>query len=272
MDITQIFSYNENKVTFRNDKNGIYINATQMAKPFEKKVIEYIRLPATQELIMFLESRESFKVGIFPTLKIEDFKGAKIPPLKIMERRKDTNLVITEKGKYGGTWLHEDLALDFAQWLSLDFKYWCNQKIKELLQNGYVQLNTRSVILDKILLDTPAEWQKTFPDEFFKHIHRIYGHEFDRSKGTFSFIGTIITKYIYNYLLDNLTKDLKLKKKQIGTETLKLHQFLEQNAKKELDTHIIEFVVLLRIASSSVHLDYLFDATFKIKNQLKLLM
>lgn len=272
MDITQIFSYNENKVTFRNDKNGIYINATQMAKPFEKKVIHYLKLHTTEGLISFLEKRKSFKGDSGSPLKIGDFKGTKIPTLNSPTNFMGSELVITEKGKYGGTWLHEDLALDFAQWLSLDFKYWCNQKIKELLQNGYVQLNTRSVILDKILLDTPAEWQKTFPDEFFKHIHRIYGHEFDRSKGTFSFIGTIITKYIYNYLLDNLTKDLKLKKKQIGTETLKLHQFLEQNAKKELDTHIIEFVVLLRIASSSVHLDYLFDATFKIKNQLKLLM
>lgn len=32
--------------------------------------------------------------------------------------------------------MHEDLALDFAQWLSVDFKLWCNDRIKELLQYG----------------------------------------------------------------------------------------------------------------------------------------
>lgn len=31
----------------------------------------------------------------------------------------------------------EDLALDFAQWLSVDFKLWCNDRIKELLTIGF---------------------------------------------------------------------------------------------------------------------------------------
>lgn len=32
--------------------------------------------------------------------------------------------------------MHEDVALDFAQWLSVDFKLWCNDRIKELLTQG----------------------------------------------------------------------------------------------------------------------------------------
>lgn len=40
----------------------------------------------------------------------------------------------TENG--GGTWMHEDIALDFAQWLSVDFKLWCNDRIKELMRFG----------------------------------------------------------------------------------------------------------------------------------------
>lgn len=32
--------------------------------------------------------------------------------------------------------MHEDIALDFAQWLSVDFKLWCNDRIKELLRYG----------------------------------------------------------------------------------------------------------------------------------------
>lgn len=30
----------------------------------------------------------------------------------------------------------EDLALDFAQWLSVDFRLWCLDRIKELLTTG----------------------------------------------------------------------------------------------------------------------------------------
>ena len=35
-----------------------------------------------------------------------------------------------------GTWMCEDLALDFAQWLSVDFRLWCLDRIKELLTTG----------------------------------------------------------------------------------------------------------------------------------------
>ena len=32
--------------------------------------------------------------------------------------------------------MHEDVALDFAQWLSVDFRLWCNDRIKELIRHG----------------------------------------------------------------------------------------------------------------------------------------
>lgn len=32
--------------------------------------------------------------------------------------------------------MHEDVALDFAQWLSVDFRLWCNDRIKELMKTG----------------------------------------------------------------------------------------------------------------------------------------
>lgn len=35
-----------------------------------------------------------------------------------------------------GTWMHEDIALEFARWLSPAFAIWCNKRIKELLQYG----------------------------------------------------------------------------------------------------------------------------------------
>lgn len=39
-----------------------------------------------------------------------------------------------------GTWVHEDVALEFARWLSPKFAIWCNDRIKELLTTGSVSL------------------------------------------------------------------------------------------------------------------------------------
>lgn len=39
------------------------------------------------------------------------------------------DLVIVKEGSPqtgGGTWMHEDVALEFARWLSLAFAIWCN--------------------------------------------------------------------------------------------------------------------------------------------------
>ncbi|MBQ7512646.1 MAG: phage antirepressor KilAC domain-containing protein [Prevotella sp.] len=36
----------------------------------------------------------------------------------------------------GGTWMHEDVAIEFARWLSPDFAIWTNDRIKELLREG----------------------------------------------------------------------------------------------------------------------------------------
>lgn len=38
--------------------------------------------------------------------------------------------------------MHEDVALEFARWLSPAFAIWCNDRIKELLMNGTVSTRT----------------------------------------------------------------------------------------------------------------------------------
>lgn len=99
--------------------NGIMVNATEMAKPFGKLPHEWLRLPSTKEFINELTNvRKSLNV---------DFQA-----------------VITKRGginpNEGGTWLHEDVALEFARWLSPTFAIWCNDRIKELLTKGHTEL------------------------------------------------------------------------------------------------------------------------------------
>lgn len=111
----QVFNYNETPVSFRlSYGQGVMINATEMAKPFGKRPVDYLRLPSTSELLEAIVRKSHI---------CQD------------------QLVMTVKGspEYGGgTWMHEDVAIDFAQWLSVDFRLWVNDRIKELLKYGIV--------------------------------------------------------------------------------------------------------------------------------------
>lgn len=117
--MNSVFQYNGNPVTFRNENGIIYVNATEMAKHFNKVPYEYLRLPTTIELINELTDTGKSRNG-------------------------DNQLIITERGGIdgGGSWFHEDLALDYARWLSVKFRVWTNNRIKELLKNGYTKLDT----------------------------------------------------------------------------------------------------------------------------------
>jgi len=120
------YIYENNPITFSFGNEDVMINATQMAKTFGKQTYEYLRLPTTIELIKAITGKS---------------------------RISENQLVTTRQGapEYGGgTWMHEDIALDFAQWLSVDFKLWCNDRIKELLKHGITAIPTT---IDNILAD-----------------------------------------------------------------------------------------------------------------------
>lgn len=109
MKTNQIFQYNGSPITFYKGDN-VMVNATEMAKPFGKRCNDFLSTKQTNELINSL----STKTGISATGLV----------------------IVNQGGNNQGTWLHEDLALIFAQWLSPDFYLWCNDRIKELLQYG----------------------------------------------------------------------------------------------------------------------------------------
>lgn len=106
-----VYSYKGSKISFMNS-DSVMINATQMAKPFGKRPVDYLRLPSTNELINAIVRKSHISENQLVTSK----QGS------------------AENG--GGTWMHEDIALDFAQWLSVDFRLWVNDRIKELLKTG----------------------------------------------------------------------------------------------------------------------------------------
>lgn len=105
----QTHHYNGSSVSFAKG-DSVMVNATEMAKTFNKRPIDWLQNKQTEEFLNEL---------------------AKV--------RKSTlaDLVqVTRGGDNPGTWMHEDVALEFARWLSPAFAIWCNDHIKELLTTG----------------------------------------------------------------------------------------------------------------------------------------
>lgn len=128
--ILKTFNYEGNAVTFEMG-NGVMVNATEMARQFGKRPVDWLNLPSTKEFLNELsEVRKSNNAEI--------------------------QLVLTKRGgadlSAQGTWLHEDVALEFARWLSPKFAIWCNDRIKELLTQGHTEFDSA----DKMLLVSKA--------------------------------------------------------------------------------------------------------------------
>lgn len=107
-----VYDYKGSKISFANGEN-VMVNATEMAKPFGKATKDWLRTNASSEFINSLSAVRQ----ICPS-----------------------QLVVVRKGNSNefeqGTWMHEDVALEFARWLSPAFAIWCNDRIKELLKYG----------------------------------------------------------------------------------------------------------------------------------------
>lgn len=85
------YEYQGNPISFSNE-NGVMVNATNMAKPFGKRTFDWLK-----------------------TQSAKDFLNAYSVAKKIVT----ADLVqVIQGGNEQGTWMHEDVALEFARWLS----------------------------------------------------------------------------------------------------------------------------------------------------------
>lgn len=203
MDI-QIFEYNGNSISFGKEGN-VMVNATEMAKPFGKRCNDFLSTKQTNELINSL----SAKTGIPATGLV----------------------TVNQGGNNQGTWMHEDLALVFAQWLSPDFYLWCNDRIKELLQYGMTatQPTLEQMINNPDLVISLATQLKNERDEK----QRLQAQA-EQQQVTIELQSKELTKtapkvsYYDNHLQSVNTQTSTQAAKQIGMDAEKLHKKLKE--------------------------------------------
>ena len=97
-------------------KNKMMVNATEMARPFDRRVEPFTRNENTMAFI-----RECLKSENSRFLGVET----------------ESDLIVSVQKT--GTWMHRVLALKFAAWLSPAFELWVYSTIEELLFGRHVR-------------------------------------------------------------------------------------------------------------------------------------
>ena len=95
-------------------RSGAYVNLNDIAKPFGKRVDNWMRLKSTTSLLS--EFSEDPSYGGAPAFR-------------------------SKEGRGGGTWVHPDIAIQFAQWCSPGFALWVSRQIRYLMTYGEVNVH-----------------------------------------------------------------------------------------------------------------------------------
>lgn len=108
-----------------------HVNATQMCASCGKKFNDYARLESTKAYWEGLAAETGFPVSV---------------------------LVVSIKGgndkEVQGTWVHPEIAIDLAQWVSVDFRIWANSTLRNVMKSQPIiqpltqstQINPKSLI------------------------------------------------------------------------------------------------------------------------------
>lgn len=129
-------------VSLLSKTDEMYFNATEMAKPFGKRPVDWLRLPDTKAYIDAL-----LEVGKSHFGEVADNTLSEGNSDSLLEGNETAitgnsgnydNLVKAKKGgKYQGTWLHTDLSIAFARWLSPVFSVRLDKWTKNRIQQEH---------------------------------------------------------------------------------------------------------------------------------------
>lgn len=123
---TKTFQFNGKEIAFEMVGENVVVNATEMAKVFNKEVSGFLRLDGTKSYIQaFCESEDLHSEDEFT------------PNGKLIK--------VVNGGKHNGTWTERSVALKFAAWLDPHFEVWVYKTIDKLLFGEYELIHKKVV-------------------------------------------------------------------------------------------------------------------------------
>lgn len=235
------------------DNQG-WFNATEAAKRFSKKPIEWLRLPETEKYTDALVKRENQKSEV-----------GKSHITQFVKTKKGNSKQFTQ-----GTWLHPKLAVRFAQWLDVDFAIWCDEQIDSLVQANQAPPSVQDMIR-LMLLPSASTWEKRFPDSYYKSLAKITNTKFNNHiGGSPAIFGDITNKWVYRIIMP---KEVLLEIRANKRDSEKMYQWLTNGGEQMLSKQINAVEVIA--SSSSDYQDFTarcYQAFPLAKGQLRLVM
>ena len=134
---------------YTEDCKNDYISLTDIARyKSDEPFIVINNWLRSKDSIQFLGLWESINNPEFKPLEFDRFKteagsnAFTLSPQKWIEKTKAIDIV-SKSGRYGGTFAHSDIALEFASWISPEFKLYIIQDYKRLKsdENSKLSLN-----------------------------------------------------------------------------------------------------------------------------------
>jgi len=204
-----------------------FINATAMCKAGGKEFNHWNSLESTKELVKALE--DSQKLNVKNSLEIiedikdeiethDDFLNPGIPAFKNIQ---------TTKGKYGGSWIHPDLAVPLAQWISPKFSIKVSGWIRELALCGTVSLGKEKT--DYQLLELQTKLKKS-EDKYRKLLQKKQYYKFKEGP-VFYIISDVDGKSVkFKPGFEGVDIDVRLQQHRSTTPGIKLEYLVYSNA------------------------------------------
>ena len=177
------------EVTVLTDGKDHYISLTDMlkAKDGDFFISDWLRNRNTVEFLGIWESvnNPDFNYGEFATIRTQaGLNNYKVSVKEWVEKTNAIGLRATT-GRYGGTYAHADIALEFGMWISAEFKVYLIKEFQRLKEeeNNRLKLNwnlQRTLSKVNYKIHTDAIKEHLIPNTLSKEsINMIYADEAD---------------------------------------------------------------------------------------------
>ena len=202
-DEVTVFEYSGHQFTMKMTDGRYMVNATEMARPFEKRPTTWLKLAETVKLRQALTAD-----GI-----CRDTEGQ----------------VLSSRGPFGATWLEIHLCIQFAQWLSPEFATWCSRKLVSLMKDSTIE-HTAKPRKPKTAYEDIAENSNTFlpvPTSYEEALSVI-----DKQRETINKQGEFLRENKHKF--EHYEETIEIREwfcptmiaNELGVSVIKLNQFL----------------------------------------------
>lgn len=162
-------------------------------------------------------------------------------------------VIINESGLYSlifGSKL--ETAKKFKRWVT-------HEVLPSIREKGFYARNEHERILKVYLLEQATEWEKTFPDDYYIQLCRLWSQDLGSKP---QFFGHLTNKYIYSLLPEGVLESLK----ENTPNGIRLHQTLSPEVgKKHLSQVIGQVTVLMQVSATKLEFENIFEQAFKGK-------